>query len=78
MSEAFIPNLSGKISEACDCLLLLMNNIEPAQPFLFAAMRPEGRIARPQSFGLLIVLPIGERAFNCLCQFIRQRDFDLI
>jgi hypothetical protein len=78
MSEPGISNFSGKISEACDCLLLLVHNVEPAQPFLFTGICPERRIARPQSLGLLIVLPIVERGFNCLCQFIRQRNFDLI
>ena len=67
MSEAFISNFSGKIPEARDCLLLLVNNVEPAQPLIFTAVRPKRRLARPQSFGLLIFLPIGERGFNCLC-----------
>ena len=67
MSEAHISNFSGKIPESCDCLLLLVNNIEPAQPLIFTVIRPERRIARPQSFGLLIVLPIGECGFDRLC-----------
>src|SRR6266436_2882793 len=67
LSEAFISNFSGKIPESCDGLLLLVNNIEPAQPLIFTFIRPERRIARPQSLGLLIVLPIGECGFNCLC-----------
>ena len=78
MSEAFIANFSGKIPESRDCFLLLVNNIEPPQPFIFTVIRPERRIARPQSLGLLIVLPIGEGSFNCLCQFGRQRNSDLI
>ena len=67
MSEAYISNFSGEIPKSCDCFLLLVNNIEPPQPFIFTVIRPERRIARPQSFGLLIVLPIGECGFNCLC-----------
>jgi len=66
MSEAFVANFSGKIPESCDCLLLLVNNIEPAQPLIFTVIRPKRRIARPQSLSLLIVLPIGECSFNCL------------
>jgi hypothetical protein len=65
VSEGFISNFSGKISESCDCLLLLLNNVEPAQPFFFAAVRPERRITRPKPFGFLIGLPIGERSLNC-------------
>lgn len=67
MSEAFISNFSSKISESGDRFLLLMNNVQPGQPLFFAVVGPERRIARPQSLGLLIVLPIGERNFNCVC-----------
>jgi hypothetical protein len=78
MSEFRVSNFSGKIPEPSDCLLLLVNNIEPAQPLIFTAVRPERRIACPQSFSLLIVLPIGERDFNCLCECRRQRNSDVI
>ena len=78
MRESCVLNLGGKICEAPDCLLLFVDNVQPAQPLVFIFLGPERRLARPELFNLAIRLPIIERSFNCLRQIRRQRNFQLI
>lgn len=78
MREARVFYFRGEIGESSFSLLLLVDNVQPTEPFFFALIGPKGWIAGPELFDFLVRVPILERGLNRAFQFRRQRKILLV
>ena len=78
MREARVFNFEREVWKAANAPLLLIDDAQPAEPFIFIAVGPQRSIARPQAFHFVFGVPIIERCLNSRRQVLRQSESLLI
>ena len=78
MREARVFYFRSEVGESPNSPLLFLDNVQPAKPFFFALIGPQGRITGPKLFNPAVRVPILERGFDSASQISRQRKTLLV
>jgi hypothetical protein len=73
MTKAGIGHFRREVRKSPVGLLLFIDEVQPAQPFVFAAVRPKRSIARPQPGDIAIFIPSIQHCLDLAKKIVGQR-----